>query len=92
MRRIVTGLDPLNPSNPRLKRGWPGQAVILIKVDAWDDNCPQHITPRFSEAELEPRLGGLHIRIAELEAEVETLRRKSTSQKLGRFPVTERPI
>ena len=71
---MVTGLDPLNPSNPRLKRGWPGQAVILIKVDAWDVNCPQHITPRFSEAEVEVRIDELHQRIAELETEIETLR------------------
>ena len=52
------------------------ERVIVIKVDAWDVNCPQHITPRFSEAELEPRVQGLHDRIAELEAEVESLQQK----------------
>ncbi len=30
----------------RVERG------ILIKVEAWDWNCPQHITPRYSEAEI----------------------------------------
>ncbi len=46
------------------------ERVIVIKVDAWDVNCPQHITPRLSEAELEPRFEGLQKRITELEAEV----------------------
>ncbi len=52
------------------------ERVIVIKVDAWDVNCPQHITPRYSESELEPRVRGLMERVAELEAEVETLRRE----------------
>jgi predicted pyridoxine 5'-phosphate oxidase superfamily flavin-nucleotide-binding protein len=30
----------------RVERG------ILIRVDAWDWNCPQHITPRYSEVEI----------------------------------------
>ena len=51
------------------------ERAIVIRVDAWDVNCPQHITPRYSEAEVEDRLGELHERIAELEAEVQTLRR-----------------
>ncbi len=50
------------------------ERVIVITVEAYDANCPQHITPRFTEAELEPRLRGLSERIAELETEVETLR------------------
>ena len=49
------------------------ERAIVIKVEAWDVNCPQHITPRFTEGELESRLLGLHERIAELEGEVETL-------------------
>ena len=53
------------------------ERVIVIKVDAWDVNCPQHITPRFSESELESRVQGLMERITELEAEVETLRRRA---------------
>jgi len=50
------------------------ERVIVIKVDAWDVNCPQHITPRYSESEVEVRIGELHQRIAELETEIETLR------------------
>ncbi|HVK98175.1 MAG TPA: pyridoxamine 5'-phosphate oxidase family protein [Dongiaceae bacterium] len=30
---------------------------ILIQVEAWDWNCPQHITPRYTEAEFELLMG-----------------------------------
>ena len=50
------------------------ERAIVIKVDAWDVNCPQHITPRYSESEVEVRIDELHQRIAELETEIETLR------------------
>lgn len=42
-------LDRLKPTNYRAvaERGW------LINVEAFDWNCPQHITPRYTLAELE---------------------------------------
>lgn len=52
------------------------ERVIAITVEAWDINCAQHITPRYSQLEVEDRLRNLHERIAELEAEVETLQRE----------------
>ncbi len=48
------------------------ERAIAIKVDAWDINCPQHITPRYSESELGARLNVLHERIAELEVQIES--------------------
>jgi predicted pyridoxine 5'-phosphate oxidase superfamily flavin-nucleotide-binding protein len=51
------------------------QAAIEFVIEAWDVNCPQHITPRLSEAELAPAIEKLHTRIAELEAEVARLKR-----------------
>ena len=47
----------------------PEQAIVFT-VDAWDVNCPQHITPRFSQRELDAQLAPLQHRIAELEAEL----------------------
>jgi predicted pyridoxine 5'-phosphate oxidase superfamily flavin-nucleotide-binding protein len=44
------------------------ERVIRIHVEAWDMNCNQHITPRFSERELKPGLDALARRIALLEA------------------------
>lgn len=43
------------------------ERAIRIHVEAWDMNCNQHITPRFSERELAPGLDALAQRIALLE-------------------------
>ena len=43
---------------------------IIIDIEAFDWNCPQHITPRFSLAEIEPSIAALKARIAELEGQV----------------------
>ncbi len=50
------------------------ERAILFEVEAWDANCPQHITPRYSEDEIAPALAKLQARIDELEAEVARLR------------------
>ena len=50
------------------------ERAVVVTVEAFDWNCPQHITPRFTAAELEPVLDGLHRRIADLEAENARLR------------------
>ena len=54
-------------------RGRPGRA-ILFAVEAWDVNCSQHITARFTEAEIEEATAVLRGRIAALEAENARLR------------------
>ncbi len=40
-----------NSSNAR-REGRRSNALLLIRVEAFDWNCPQHITPRYSEREL----------------------------------------
>ncbi len=45
----------------------PEQAVVF-EIEAWDVNCPQHITPRYTEREVASLVGPLRARIAELEA------------------------
>ena len=47
--------------------GVPEQAVVFT-VEAWDINCPQHITPRYSQREVDALVTPLQARIAELEA------------------------
>lgn len=47
---------------------------FLIAVEAFDWNCPQHITPRFSEAELAPVMQPVQRRIEQLEAENRALK------------------
>jgi uncharacterized protein len=46
------------------------ERAFIIDVEAFDWNCPQHITPRYTHEELEPAIGALKTRIAELEAEL----------------------
>ena len=46
------------------------ERAVLVTVEAYDWNCPQHITVRFSAADLEPHLAPLH-------EELETLRREN---------------
>lgn len=43
------------------------ELILLIEVEAFDWNCPQHITPRYTEAEVAERMAPLQVRIAELE-------------------------
>jgi predicted pyridoxine 5'-phosphate oxidase superfamily flavin-nucleotide-binding protein len=53
----------------------PERAVVL-HLEAFDWNCPQHITPRFSEAELQNALEPVRRHIGQLEAENKELREK----------------
>ena len=52
---------------------------IIIAVEAYDWNCPQHIIPRFSAAELEPAVAGLQHQLQALHAENAVLRAKLDS-------------
>ena len=54
-------------------RGKPERA-FLLHLETFDWNCPQHITPRFTAAEIETAVSPLHTRIAALEAENRALR------------------
>lgn len=58
----------------------PGYRAIVerevrVSVSAFDWNCPQHITPRFTVEELEPVIEPVRRRVGELESENERLRR-----------------
>ena len=50
------------------------ERAILFTVEAWDINCSQHITERYTMAEVAGAVEGLRQRIAELEAENARLR------------------
>lgn len=51
------------------------ERIFRLRLDAFDWNCPQHITPRFTEREVGVAVQPLHDRIAELERENAALRR-----------------
>ncbi|MBN9007650.1 MAG: pyridoxamine 5'-phosphate oxidase family protein [Rhizobiales bacterium] len=58
---------------PKGYRARPEQ-VIVFKVAAWDTNCSQHIPQKFDAADVAAALMARDNRIAELEAEVATLK------------------
>jgi len=60
-------------------KGRPERA-LLVHVEAFDWNCPQHITPRFTEAELDTILEPVRQRIERLEADNAMLRAQLAAQ------------
>jgi predicted pyridoxine 5'-phosphate oxidase superfamily flavin-nucleotide-binding protein len=63
MERLV---DPSYRARP--------ERAILFTIEAWDTNCSQHITERFTQGEVALAVAGLRERIAALEAENARLR------------------
>ena len=55
----------------------PAERAVLIHVEAWDWNCPQHITPRFTQEELAETLEPIRRRLAALEEENARLRKRN---------------
>lgn len=58
------------------------ERAVVIKVEAFDWNCPQHITPRYTEEELTVALEPLRRRLDALEAENARLRKEKSSQQI----------
>jgi len=54
------------------------ERAVLITVEAYDWNCPQHITPRFTEQEIA-------LAVAPLHAEITTLK-KALAESVGAHP------
>ncbi|ORA54953.1 pyridoxamine 5-phosphate oxidase [Mycolicibacterium chubuense] len=52
------------------------ERAVVVAVEAYDWNCPQHITPRFTVAELDSALAPTRSRLAALEAENADLRKR----------------
>ena len=52
----------------------PSERAFVIHVEAFDWNCPQHITPRYTREELAEALEPMRIRLEALEAENKRLK------------------
>jgi len=52
------------------------ERVFVLRVEGFDWNCPQYITPRFTEDQLDEMLEPVRIRIAALETENSELRER----------------
>lgn len=72
--RVVEDDEALTQSlMPKGYRARPEQ-VILFKIAVWDTNCPQHIPQKFDAGDVAAALATRDARIAELEAEVASLK------------------
>jgi hypothetical protein len=59
------------------------ERVFVIHVEAYDWNCPQHITPRYSVEELRDGMKDVEKRIQTLEQENEALRKELAAARPG---------
>jgi uncharacterized protein len=57
------------------------ERIMLLHLQAFDWNCPQHITPRFTEAEIAEFVAPLQERMDLLETENAALRARLASQR-----------
>jgi predicted pyridoxine 5'-phosphate oxidase superfamily flavin-nucleotide-binding protein len=55
------------------------ERAIVIRVAAWDANCPQHIPQRLEATDVEVALAARDARIADLEAQVKALESQLTA-------------
>lgn len=58
------------------------ERMMVFHVEAYDWNCPQHITPRYTVEDIEEAFAGQRELIAELQAEVKVLKQKLKEKKL----------
>ena len=52
------------------------ERMMLLHIEAYDWNCPQHITPRYTLQEIEEAFAGQRSHIKNLEAEIVRLKQK----------------
>jgi uncharacterized protein len=76
-------IDPTYKAKP--------ERILLLRLEAFDYNCQQHITPRFREADVNKALHPLRERLAILEAENADLRATLGAQRRSTMMDAERP-
>jgi predicted pyridoxine 5'-phosphate oxidase superfamily flavin-nucleotide-binding protein len=59
------------------------ERVFIIRIDAFDWNCPQHITPRFTAEQIKDALGPFERRLEDLEQENKRLREALAQSSTG---------
>ena len=57
------------------------ERIVILHLVTFDWNCPQHITPRYTEAEIREAIKPLQDHAAALEAEVKSLREQLSAEK-----------
>lgn len=52
------------------------ERMMILRVEAYDWNCPQHITPRYTAEDIEGAFAGQREHITKLEAEIKALKQR----------------
>lgn len=68
-----------DPSDPAFS-----ERVYVVRVEAFDWNCPQHITPRFTVEEIQTALAPFEQQLRDLEEENTRLRKELSKKAVGR--------
>jgi len=68
---VLTALVTVPGYKAKLER------IFRVRLEAFDWNCPQHITPRFTEEQVNEAVRPLRERLATLQAEVDALRARA---------------
>lgn len=58
------------------------ERMMVFNIEAYDWNCPQHITPRYTIEEIEEAFSGQKKLVEELQAEIKVLKKKIKEQGL----------
>lgn len=92
--RIVDAAEDATLAAKLVVPGYRGRVerLVLIDVKAFDWNCPQHITPRFTQAEIEGALAPVRDELATLRRENERLRQELEANVQGRRDDADRPV
>ena len=64
------------------------ERAFVITVEAWDWNCPQHITPRYTDADIETLIAPMQAEIAQLKQlkELKEHRQQQAASNLSKVP------
>jgi predicted pyridoxine 5'-phosphate oxidase superfamily flavin-nucleotide-binding protein len=74
---LAERLKPTDYDHPHIV-----ERIVFITVEAFDWNCPQHITPRYTQAELHEALGPVRTHMSRLERDNALLRRALADHKI----------
>ena len=58
------------------------ERIMVLHIEAYDWNCPQHIIPRYTLADIEIAFAAQRSQISKLETEIKELKQKIKEQRL----------
>ena len=74
------GTDRVGPTDEPAERALV-ERIVVIEIVSFDWNCPKHITPRFTEAQVGEMIAPLQREIAELRAQLQHARAAQSEQE-----------